>query len=195
MNETLLLIFDEAESCNGVVLFEDEAVFQQSGTASRTWAPVGEGTEVKSEPCRESVKAFGAVNVTDANAPGWHFRFAEVFNAATFVQFLSQLLRYYGETKIFLILDNARYHKAGPILEWYAAREERIKFFFLPPYSPDLNATEYVWRATKRRATHNIYFKTKRELYFKLFRRFNRYQGNPSALRSTVAHFSIRRAS
>jgi hypothetical protein len=129
INETLPRIFDEAESCNAVVLFEDEAIFQQSGSISRTWAPIGKGTELKSEPCRESVKTFGAINVTDADKPGWHFRFAEKFNAESFVQFLSQLLRYYGETKIFLILDNALYHKSGPILEWHALHKDRIEFF------------------------------------------------------------------
>jgi transposase len=195
VNETLPQIFEGAERCNGVVLFEDEAVFQQAGTMSRTWAPVGKGTELKSEPCRESVKVFGAVNVTYEDRPGWHFLFEEMFNAETFVKFLNQLTRYYGERKVFLILDNARYHRANIVKEWHSKLQERISFHFLPPYSPELNAAEYVWRATKRKATHNIYFRTKLELHDKLFRRFNRYQGNPRSLKTTVGSFSRRRAS
>lgn len=194
INETLPHIFEEAERANGVVLFEDEAIFQQAGTMSRTWAPEGKGTEMISEPCRESVKVFGAVNVTNVDKPGFHFCFQDVFNAETFVKFVNQLTRYYEERKIFLILDNALYHRAKAVQEWQSKFQERISFCFLPPYSPELNATEYVWRATKRKATHNIYFKTKTELHDKLFRRFNRFQGNPRSLKTTVGSFSLKKA-
>src|SRR5688500_8404869 len=45
-----------------VVLFEDEAVFQQEGTITRTWGAIGKGVEVKSKPVRRSAKVFGAVS-------------------------------------------------------------------------------------------------------------------------------------
>jgi hypothetical protein len=81
LNEVLPAIHREVVEKDGILLYEDEAVFQQSGTISRTWAKKGIGTEVKSEPCRESVKAYGAVNVTEEKKPLWHFHFAErVFN-------------------------------------------------------------------------------------------------------------------
>jgi len=34
----------------------------------------------------------------------------------------------------------------------------------LPPYSPDLNPIEQVWRKTRREITHNRYFKNISEL-------------------------------
>ncbi|MDE7099509.1 MAG: transposase, partial [Ruminococcus sp.] len=48
-------------------------------------------------------------------------------------------------------------------------------FVYLPPYSPDLNPIEQVWRLTRRDATHNIFFSDVHELeqavddYYSLF--------------------------
>jgi transposase len=193
-NETLPGIVQEAKDDGGVVLYEDEVVFQQSGTVSRTWGPKGEGVEVPSEPCRRSVKAFGAVNVTDPDSPKFHFRFATVFNAITFLLFLKQLLRAYPTRVIHIILDNARYHWAILVREWLESEpiNGRIKLHFLPPYSPDFNAVEDIWRVTKRQSTHNKHFPELKLLRQTLFRRFNRFQGNPASLRCTVHRFSAR---
>jgi transposase len=195
INDTLPKIEKEVESSGGVLLYEDEAIFRQSGTVNKTWALVGIGMEVKSEPGRTSVKTFGAINVTLEDEPRWHFRFAKTFNGCTFIGFLEQLIRRYPEQKVHLILDNIAYHKSPEVREWFAQHRKKIKPFYLPTYSPELNAAEYVWRATKRKATHNIYFPTKWSLRFKLFRRFNRYQGNPKSLRNTINCFALRRAS
>jgi transposase len=41
-----------------------------------------------------------------------------------------------------------------------ATQSERIMGHPLPSYSPDDNPIEYLWKNTKKRATHNPYFKT-----------------------------------
>jgi transposase len=64
--------------------------------------------------------------------------------------------------------------------------KDRLELIFLPPYSPDLNPVENVWRITKKKATHNRYFETKEDLKKVLFKRFNRYQGNPASLKNVV---------
>jgi transposase len=152
----------KAEKERAVVLYQDEAVFQQAGSVIRTWALVGIGIHVLSPPVRKSVKVMGAVRV-GAN-PQWHSRFVEVFNAATFIEFLNQLLRYYRGTKIHLITDNAQYHKSPTVQRWLEGEEDLIELHFLPPYSPNLNAVEYLWRKTKRAITHNKFFPKLRDL-------------------------------
>lgn len=165
------------------MIFEDEAVFQQAGTMTRTWAPVGVGWVVLSEPCKKSVKAMGAVTVSDQ--PKWYFRFVPVFNSHTFLAFLKQLVRRVGK-KIFLILDNARYHHARLLQAWLHDHRRQIELCFLPPYSPELNGAEPIWKLTRRRATHNRHFPTRQALKTALFRRFNRFQGNPASLASII---------
>jgi transposase len=61
---------------------------------------------------------------------------------------------------------------------------------YLPQYSPEFNAVEYVWKETRRRTTHNRFFPTLEVLKQKLFKRFNRFQGNPAALRNVLASFA-----
>ena len=178
----------KTEKEHGVTLYQDEAVFQQAGTVIRTWALVGIGFQVLSPPVRKSIKVMGAVRI-GAN-PQWHSRFVQVFNAETFIEFLEQLLRYYCGTKIHLITDNAAYHRSPKVREWLSGKEHLMEFHFLPAYSPKLNAVEYVWRKTKRAITHNKFFPRLQDLRQALARRFNRFQGNPASLRSTVPHFA-----
>jgi transposase len=60
---------------------------------------------------------------------------------------------------LFLIHDGARYHTSASTQAFLAAHSERITEYPLPSYSPDYNPIEYLWRKTKKRATHNKYFK------------------------------------
>ena len=87
------------------------------------------------------------------------------------------------------MLDNAGYHHAVLVREWVEANADKIELHFLPPYSPDLNAAEHVWRLTKRTTTHNRHFPALPEMHRKVFRRFNRFQGNPRSLRSAIDRF------
>lgn len=179
---------EEVRFDGGVLMYEDEASFQQSGSLTHTWCPTGKGCEVMSFPTRKSVKALGAIAIGEV--PKWHFRFAKKFNGDSFTDLLDQLIRQYKDKKVHLITDNAPWHKGPKVKEWLKANEARLKLHFLPKYSPKLNATEYVWRKAKRLTTHNRYFETLEELAGELFRRFNRFQGNPASLRSTIAGFT-----
>ncbi len=130
-----------------------------------------------------SIKAFGAISVDDR--PRWHFRFAERFNSITYLDFLKRLVRG-NPRKVFLVADNVGYHKSRVVTEWTGSNLDKIELFYLPAYSPDLNPVEGVWRLTKRKSTHNRYFPTKEELHRHVFRRFNRFQGNPASIRPMI---------
>jgi transposase len=188
LDVTLPSIKEQAEKENGIVMYEDEASFKVSGSLSRTWCECGrkKRTEVESKACNKSMKVFGAI-VADKN-PGLNFLFTDVFNALTFLKFLKQLVRCY-ERKIHLVLDNARYHHAILLQEWLEANKDKIQLHFLPAYSPKLNAQEGVWRITRRKSIHNRFFNDEKELHQALFKRFNRFQGNPASLRNMMAPF------
>ena len=63
--------------------------------------------------------------------------------AARFLTFLGRLL---GQTsrKVFLIVDRLRAHEAKAVEDPVAEHRDRIELFFLPRYSPELNAEEYL---------------------------------------------------
>lgn len=168
-------------------MFEDEVIFQISGSTMRTWAPRGVGSLVDSLPGRSSIKVLGAV--TAEGNPRFHFRFAPVFNQETFGAFLRQIIRQYPTTKVHLILDNVRYHHTKHIQEWLETKKEQIELHFLPPYSPQFNPIEKVWKATKKASIHNRYFENLDELKDTIFRRFKRFQGNPCSLRGIMRSY------
>jgi transposase len=171
-----------------VLVYQDEASFQQSGTIHRGWALRGVGFQVLTPPVRKSAKVMGAVRIGEN--PKWHFRFVPWFNGDSFVDFLVQLVRYYDGTKIHLITDNVGYHKSPKVRAWLQGKERIIELHYLPAYAPKLNAVEYIWKKTKKTITHNRYFRRFEDLKQALARRFNRFQGNPASLRSTVPHFA-----
>jgi transposase len=80
-------------------------------------------------------------------------------------------------------------HHKKAVREWPRQLRRFVKFHFLPPYSPDLNPVEPIWKKTKRLATHNRYFPELGLLHRAVFRRFNRFQGNPASLRGIIAPY------
>lgn len=60
--------------------------------------------------------------------------------------------------RVVVITDNARYHHARLHKEWREDHAEDFALDYLPPYSPELNPIERVWKLTRRRCLHNRYF-------------------------------------
>lgn len=168
-------------------MFEDEVIFQVSGSTTRTWSPRGVGTPVDSLPGRSSVKALGAV--TAEENPRFHFRFAPVFNQDTFGAFLRQIKRQYPTQKVHMVLDNVRYHHAKSLQAFLEKEKDRIELHFLPAYSPQFNPIERVWKEAKKASIHNLFFEDIDELREAIFRRFNRFQGNPASLRGLMQSY------
>ncbi len=56
-----------------------------------------------------------------------------------------------------MIIDNARYHHASLHETWRKEVAGHFILHFLPPYSPDLNPIERVWKLFRRRCLHNQY--------------------------------------
>jgi len=100
----------------------------------------------------------------------------EIFDADSFHRFLETILKSAKtDKKILLVLDNARYHHANKLQEYIDSIKERLELFFLPAYSPDINAIEMLWKKTRRSVTHNRYFSTLKELTKELSDFWNRF--------------------
>jgi transposase len=60
--------------------------------------------------------------------------------------------------RIVAISDNAQYHRSRLHLDWRHQQAPHFGLDFLPPYSPELNPIERVWKLTRRLCLHNRYF-------------------------------------
>ncbi len=109
-------------------------------------------------PTRKSVGYFAAVRLRDGR-----FIFRREtgrFNGETFWNFLRHLRDTTAEPgrRVILISDNAQYHRSRLHLEWRQHQHPQFALEFLPPYSPELNPIERVWKLTRRLCLHNRYF-------------------------------------
>jgi len=73
--------------------------------------------------------------------------------------FLDEIKKDYPKAdKIYIFLDNARYSRNYDVQEY--AEILNIKLMFLPPYSPNLNLIERLWKFFKKKIRKNTYYKT-----------------------------------
>jgi putative transposase len=141
-----------------VVLFEDEISLSNTATVSYGWSIKQQQPKI-SQPQRkrERKTIFGAVNPDTGDLVE---RVEDKGNTASFFRFLCNCVKKNEGKKVYMVLDNVRFHHAKrlhPILEKY---KERIELVFLPPYSPDLNPIERVWWLMRKQITHNRWVKS-----------------------------------
>ena len=147
---------------NAIVIFQDEVHFTVESTITRQWFPKGSCPKVRSYPGRKSVAYSGFIIPETGQLftvkPDW-FNFETTIDSIR--QFIASITLEAGK-KLYLIMDNAPWHKKAKRLieteEEYADIREAITLESMPPYSPDLNPIEQVWRITRREKTHNRYW-------------------------------------
>lgn len=164
----------------------DECHFQQHGTRTRMWVPPEDKDPILTHaPTRGSVACFGAVDLQGGKlCTGLEPK----FNALSFGAFLCRLLRHRRAGKrMVVVLDNAKYHHASLLQPWLYQHRNMLTLLFLPPYSPDLNPIERVWKLTRRLATHNRYFPTLEELVQTVCERFTKWQKPNQQLKKLCA--------
>lgn len=134
------------------------------------------------------MKVFGCI---DIHGSKFLYQFAEEkFNAETYLMFLENVLaKKYYPRKVCYIQDNASYHKDKDIWAWFKENKEWLFVKNLPPYCPELNATEYIWHHTRMQGTHNQYFDTKEKIQEKLESVFSGIQKNPKEINGYIRPF------
>jgi len=143
--ETYPRIRGEATEAGADIFFADEAGVRTDHHAGTTWAPVGRTPVVTATGERKSV------NMVSAVSPRGQMYF-ELFdggmNAARFIEFCRRLIA--DHTKpVFLIVDGSSAHTAKAVREYVESTDGQLRLFFLPPYSPELNPDEWVWKNVK----------------------------------------------
>jgi len=145
----------QAAAAGGLLLFGDEASFAQWGSLSYTWARVGQQPVVRTPGRRKAYKVFGLIEYFSGRL--FYRGIDGKFNGASYIAFLAGVLEQTTEP-LFLVQDGAPYHRAAPVKAFVEQHRDRLQVTHLPSYSPDYNPIEFLWRATKRSATHNRYF-------------------------------------
>lgn len=113
-----------------------------------------------------------------------------MFNGHTFHAFLKQSVTRYAPRKVFMIIDNAPWHRLQEDgKEWLKANKNRIELFRLPSYSPEFMPMEGVWKQTRKMTTHNTFYTTVGGRDTALRQTFSRFQRRPGLISPQVARF------
>lgn len=163
---------------------QDEVHFQRHSTLTRMWATKGQQPRVLSASTREKVGYFGAINLKTGRLLTQE---SPTFNGGTFGEFLHHVLRH-SRGKLYLILDNAPWHRSRHLKGFFSQNRHRLMRLFLPAYSPELNPIERVWRITRRQVTHNRYFKSLDQLMAALHACFAKWEQPNNALKVLCAN-------
>ena len=148
-----------AKKERAVVFFADESGVRSDFHAGTTW-----GIRGKTPVVRHTGKRFH-LNMLSAISAKGELRFMtsrKRLSAALFIEFLRRLITNYPK-KIFLVVDGLPAHKAKSVHRFVHQVKDRLRLFFLPPYSPEINPDELVWNDVKNHGVARTLIRAPRE--------------------------------
>ena len=137
------------------LLFQDESMIRDYQGIHRTWFQKGRQRITPTYGKHCGTKLFGCLDYASGEILCSE---KEHYDATSFLEFLVFVLEYYPVGKIVMILDNARIHHAKLIQPFLEENKGRLELVFLPPYSPNLNLIEGLWKWLKETVINNVFF-------------------------------------
>jgi len=134
-----------ASECNAEIFFGDESSVRSDYHSGTTWAPIGKTPVVKTTGNRHRVNLISAIS------PRGTLQFMATEGSVTsmvFIEFLKRLI-HKATRPVFLVVDNHSVHRSTEVREFVKSTEGKLRLFYLPPYSPELNPDEHVWNYLK----------------------------------------------
>lgn len=175
---------------NAEICWGDETGVRSDESRHRGFAPRGQTPVVKIPARRRSLSMIAAVT----NQGKVRFMiYGGAMSPQRLIVFMRRLIKD-SPRKVFLILDNLNVHKAKAVNAWLSANKDRIEVFYLPPYSPELNPSEYFNGDLKGEIERGIPAKDSADLKRTVLGYSRRIQKSPARVRSYFKHKHIRYA-
>jgi transposase len=172
----------------GATLFwGDETGMRSDHQAGRSWGRRGETPVIPGTGQRFRCNMISAITNRGKLA---FMVFERRFTTAVFMVFLRRLLRH-TPRKVFLIVDEHPVHVAGAVKRWVARHRHRLRLFFLPGYSPDLNPDEFLNQDVKTNAVGRKRPRDKGKLLGNVRRYLWSTQRRPKKVRRSFRHPSV----
>jgi transposase len=136
-----------------VLFYEDEVDIHLNPKIGLDWMNRGQQKQVLTPGKNEKSYLAGAM---DSRTGKLVWVGGGKKNSGLFIQLIQELLRTHKKAKtIHLILDNYRIHKSRQVAAFLAPLKGRIRLHFLPPYCPDANRIERLWKDLHDNVTRN----------------------------------------
>ncbi|MDQ0193552.1 transposase [Paenibacillus wynnii] len=143
------------------LLFEDESMIRDYQAIQKTWFLRGKQRIIPTTGKHRGVKLLATVDYSTGKVV---WQGDEQYTAVTFLSFLQKVVAHYPTGQIAIVLDNARIHHAKLLLPFLEEMNGRLELVFLPPYSPQLNLVEGLWKWLKSDVINNVFYHTVAEI-------------------------------
>lgn len=141
------------------IIFLDSCHPSQSTKLSYGWIKKGKDKQIETTASRTRLNITGAINIKNREIIIEKY---DTINSINLIDFLKKILKNYpNRKKINIIADGAGYHKSKEIQKFI--KNKKIKIHILPPYSPNLNPIERLWKIMNEYVRDNKYYKTAKE--------------------------------
>lgn len=140
--------------------FEDEAAVDLRDHSGKTWGERGVRPDVYVTGQRGRINILSVV--TAQGTFNYHVTEQRI-NSDEFIDFLMDLIK--DRTRpLFLIADRATFHCSKKVRKFIWHHRQKIRLFYLPTYSPELNPDEHAWEEIKDKQLGRKSIKNKRDL-------------------------------
>ena len=158
------------------LMFEDEARFGRMSNPLRCWAPSGCRPEVPTHRVREYTHVFGSVSPQDGELISLILPHADT---AAMSLYLAEVSRRHPDKHILMFIDRAGWHQAKALVV-----PDNLTVDWLPPYSPQCNPQELVWREVRRQPFGNHDFDSMDAVQTALEHRLRQLESSPAQIQS-----------
>ncbi len=166
--------------------YADEMDLALLPTISGCWMRIGQQRQVDTPGQNQSQYIFGAVNAVTGKLIWvvWDRK-----NNVGFRELLKAVLAAHATDalKVVMVLDNFRIHKAKAVGELLRKFKSKLRLYFLPTYSPQLNPIERLWRHCRRNVTDNTFFRSMTRLLAAIQAFLTELAGLPETVQRIVA--------
>jgi transposase len=170
-----------AKAAGADIYFGDAAHIRSDHHAGRTWGKKGETPVVEATGARHGMSLISAITSRG------HMRFMIIdkggVNADLFIEFLKRLIAGAAH-EIFLIVDRGPAHVAKKTKAFVESLNGSLQLFYLPPYSPDRNPDELVWKHLKSDTVGRMAVTSKDHFKSKVRSSMRQLQNNPAKIRA-----------
>lgn len=165
-------------------LVQDEARFGRITQPTRCWAPKDMRPCVPNQIVREAIYAFAAVEpqtgkMTSVILPTANTEMMNIF--------LKQVSQEFADSFLVMQVDQAGWHRSGSL-----EIPENIRLLFQPPYSPETNPTEHIWKELREKYFANRIFSSLDTLQEQLCNALSELSSHPDLIRSMTYFPHIR---
>ena len=133
-------------------MFQDEAGFGRINKPKYCWCEKGVRPSVPCHHIREYRYAYGAIEPLTGDS---FFYVMPYCNTVCMNLFLEELSKKYSEDMIVLCCDGAAWHKSSTL-----EVPKNVILQYIPPYTPEMNPIEQIWKEIRKRGFRNEVFGT-----------------------------------